>query len=105
VVRQHRVYVAKWWTQGDDPVTPVANVHDSPWRLVGPVLPSDRPATTTTLASGTYPDWQPATVYRQGDRVLRHGVAYEADWYAEGVDPAAPPTGDGPSPWRPLAEG
>ena len=36
VVRQRRVYVAKWWTQGDDPVAPVANLHDSPWRLVGP---------------------------------------------------------------------
>ena len=34
-----------------------------------------------------------------------HGVAYEAAWFAQGVDPAAPPTADGPSPWRPLADG
>jgi chitinase len=103
VVRHHRVYVAKWWTQGDDPVTPVANVHDSPWRLVGPVLASDRPPSTTTLPAGTYPEWDPAVAYRQGDKVLRKGVGYEADWFAQGIDPAAPPTGDGPSPWRPLA--
>ena len=73
VVRHHRVYVAKWWTQGDDPVLPVANVHDSPWRLVGPVLASDRPPSTTTLPAGTYPEWNRAAVYRQGDRVLRKG--------------------------------
>ena len=63
---------------------------------------SDRPPSTTTLPAGTYPDWDAATAYRRGDRVLRDGVAYEADWFAQGIDPAAPPTGDGPSPWRPL---
>ena len=105
VVRHHRVYLARWWTQGDDPVAPVANVHDSPWRLVGPVLASDRPPSTTTLPAGTYPDWDAAVAYRQGDRVLRRGVAYEASWFAQGVDPVAPPPADGPSPWRPLAAG
>ena len=105
VVRQRRVYVAKWWTQGDDPVAPVANLHDSPWRLVGPVLPTDRPPTTTTLPAGTYPDWDATVAYRAGDRVLRAGVAYEAAWFALGIDPAATPTADGPSPWRPLSEG
>ena len=65
VVRQRRVYVAKWWTQGDDPVAPVANLHDSPWRLVGPVLASDRPPSTTTLPAGTYPDWDATVAYRR----------------------------------------
>jgi chitinase len=97
------VYLAKWWTQGDDPVAAVANVHDSPWRLVGPVLSSDRPPTTTTLPAGTYPEWDAADAYRQGDRVLRKGVGYEAQWFAQGVDPDVPPAGDGPSPWRELA--
>lgn len=105
VVRHRKVYVAKWWTQGDDPTAPVVNVHDSPWRLVGPVLASDRPPSTTTLPAGTYPAWDPARAYRKGERVLWKGLGYEARWYAQGVDPSAPPTADGPSPWRPLTDG
>ena len=41
VVWQRTVYEAKWWTHDDPPDQRVANEWDTPWRTVGPVLPSD----------------------------------------------------------------
>jgi chitinase len=100
VVRRQQVYVASWWTQGEDPTVPV---EEPVWRHLGSVLASDVPRSTTTLPAGTYPEWDPTIAYHSGDRVLRNGVGYLARWYAEGIDPAGPPTGDGPSPWRAIS--
>ena len=73
----HRnVYQAKWWTQGDTPDAPVATASDTPWTLVGPVLPGEHPQPTPTMSAGTYPQWSATHTYRAGDRVLYQGVGY-----------------------------
>ena len=38
------------------PTCPVATADQTPWTLIGPVLPGDTPR-RQTLAAGTYPDW------------------------------------------------
>lgn len=43
VTWHHSVFQAKWYTQGDLPDAPVAHEWDSPWLLLGPVMPGDRP--------------------------------------------------------------
>lgn len=43
VTWHHNVFQAKWYTQGDLPDAPVAHAWDSPWLLLGPVMPGDRP--------------------------------------------------------------
>jgi chitinase len=104
VVWHKNVYQAKWYTQGDQPDLPVATADQTPWTLIGPVLPGDTPAATPTLAAGTYPDWDAAAVYVAGSRVLLEGVGYQAKYWNQGSQPGAPPTTPGEaSPWEPLA--
>ena len=99
VVWRANVYRAKWWTQGGAPDAPVANDWDTPWRLVGPVLPDDRPAPTTTLPAGTYPGWEPDLVYEEGDRVLVEGTGWEAKWWNRNEEPGVYRDAAGQSPW------
>ena len=100
VVWHHNVYEAKWWTSGDMPDDPLQT--ESPWTLLGPVLPGERPEPSPTLATGTYPDWQLGRVYHEGDRVLFEHTAYEAQWWTRGDRPGVPGTAAMPSPWRAL---
>ncbi|GEN79759.1 carbohydrate-binding protein [Actinotalea fermentans] len=97
IVWHKQVYQARFWTSGVVPGTPVANEWDSPWTLIGPVLPGDRPAPLPTLPAGTYPDWDADGVYVAGDRVLLDGVPYEAKWWSQGQEPGTPVPGG--SPW------
>jgi chitinase len=88
VVWHGNVYEAKWWTQGNLPDEPVVNVWDTPWRYVGPVLPTDRPRTTpTTAPPANYPEWSAEDVYDKGDRVLVDGRAFEARSWSRGDRP------------------
>jgi chitinase len=80
IVWHHNVYEAKYYTQGDVPDAPVANPSDTPWTLIGPVLPGEHPAVTPTLPAGTYPDWSATAIYVAGNRVLYNGVGYQAKW-------------------------
>ena len=61
----------------------------APWKLIGPVLPGDRPSPRTTIPAGTYPDWSAKTVYQRGSRILFDGYAFEA----EVVDTVRQPAG------------
>lgn len=103
VVWHGNVYQAKWWNQGATPDAPIVNEWDTPWRIIGPVLPSDRPASTTTLAAGTYPAWSAGTDYAVGARVLHRGLPYEAKWFTRGAEPGADVPNPWDTPWRPLA--
>jgi len=103
VVLHGRVFAALWWTTGDEPRTGAADGAPSPWRLVGPVLPDDRRPATTTVPAGTFPEWDPATEYRAGARVVVAGVAYRARWWTRGDDPTGPGDGTQPNPWTPVA--
>jgi chitinase len=64
VVWLGNVYVAKYWTQGNLPNDPVLQAEETPWTLLGPVLPGERPVPAVTAPAGLYPEWDADTVYR-----------------------------------------
>ncbi|HTX01437.1 MAG TPA: chitinase [Acidimicrobiales bacterium] len=102
VVWQGNVYQAKWFNQGDDPAADVQYAWQTPWLLIGPVLPGEHSPTTTTLPVGTYPAWSPSVSYRAGADVLFAGLPYQARWYNQGQSPAAEASDPSGSPWQPL---
>lgn len=104
VVWHHTVYQAKWWTQGDTPDNPVLQSWQTPWQLIGPVLPGEKPIPQPTLAPGTYPDWSGTTTYNAGSRVLFNSVPYQAKWWNQGSSPAAATSNADSSPWVPLTQ-
>jgi chitinase len=104
VVWHHNVYQAKWWTQGDVPDNPVLQPWQTPWELIGPVLPGEKPIPQPTLPPGTYPNWSGTATYNAGDRVLFNGVPYQAKWWNTGQSPAAAASNPDSSPWVPLTQ-
>ncbi|MCB5273988.1 putative bifunctional chitinase/lysozyme [Arthrobacter sp. SO5] len=104
IVWHSNVYEAKWWTRADTPDDPVLQGAATPWRIIGPVLPGDRPTTQLTAPAGTAPQWQPATVYRKGDRVLFEGRVFEAKWWTQTDSPEAALQGSPDSPWSKLRD-
>ncbi|MFH5878503.1 carbohydrate-binding protein [Arthrobacter sp. NA-172] len=103
IVWHGSVYEAKWWTRADTPDNPVLQGGATPWKLVGPVLPGDRPTPKVTVPPGTFPGWAPETVYVKGDRVLFEGTAFEAKWWTRGDSPEAAIQGAADSPWAKLS--
>jgi chitinase len=104
VVWHQNVYEAKWWTQGDLPDSPVLQSWQSPWDLIGPVLPGEKPVPQATLPAGTYPDWSGAVAYDTAQRILFNGVPYQAKWWNQGNSPAAAASNPDGSPWVPLTQ-
>ena len=94
VVWHARVYEAKWWTQASVPDAPVKHLWDTPWRYVGPVLPSDSHIRPPSLRP-----WSAEQVYLEGDRVVYHASIYRAKWWTQADLPAADDDGAGASPW------
>jgi chitinase len=97
IVWHQQVFKARYWTTGFTPDTAVANAKDSPWTLVGPVLPGDTPAPMPTLPAGTYPQWNPTQAYVTGSRVQLGLVPYEAKWWSQKQEPGLSLAGG--SPW------
>ena len=56
IVLRGNVYEAKWWTRGDVPDDPVLQEAQTPWRLIGPVLPGETPVPVPTLPAELLPD-------------------------------------------------
>ena len=104
VVWHHNVYMAKWWTQNDVPDNPVLQTWQTPWELVGPVLPGEKPIPQAQLPAGTYPDWSGTDAYNTSQRVLFNGVPYQAKWWTQGNSPAAAASNADGSPWAPLTQ-
>jgi chitinase len=104
VVWHHNIYEAKWWTQGDVPDDPVLQSWETPWQLIGPVLPGEKPIPQPTLPPGTYPDWSGTAIYNTAQRVLFNGVPYQAKWWNQGDSPAAASSNPDGSPWVPLTQ-
>ena len=104
VVWHRNVYEAKWWTQGDLPDDPVLQTWQTPWQLIGPVLPGETPIELPSLPAGTYPDWEGAKVYQAGARVLFDAAPYQAKWWTQGDSPAAASSNADASPWAPLSQ-
>lgn len=104
VVWHHNVYQAKWWTKGESPDNPVLQSYQTPWELIGPVLPGEKPAEKQTLPAGTYPEWSGEAAYEAKQRVLFEGVPYQAKWWNRGDSPAAASSNPDGSPWVPLTQ-
>lgn len=104
VVWHQNVYEAKWWTQGDLPDSPVLQSWQTPWELVGPVLPGEKPIAQATLPAGTYGDWSGTAKYDTGQRTLFNGTPYQAKWWNQGESPAAAASNADNSPWVPLTQ-
>lgn len=102
VVWHRNVYQAKWWTRGELPDNPVLNSWETPWTLVGPVLPGEKPIAMPTLPAGTFDEWDGLGVYEESTRVLFDGVPYEAKWWNQGESPEAYSSDPDGSPWAPL---
>lgn len=102
VVWHRAVYVAKWFSQGQTPDAQNVPAGQNPWRLVGPVLRTDRAPRIPTLPAGTHPKWGVGEVYTAGAKVLYRGLPYEAQWYTQGDVPGEPGPSGSPSPWKPL---
>jgi chitinase len=98
VVWQRTVYEAKWWTDNKRPDQPAANEWDTPWRIIGPVLPSDARGATAAAKAGP-PRWSPDTVYLRGDRVRDDGFLYEAKWRTQAEEPQLDPDRPDASAW------
>ncbi len=104
IVWHSNVYEAKFWTRGDVPDNPVLQGTATPWRIIGPVLPDDRPAPQLTAPEGTAPQWEPARVYRKGERVQFEGKVFEAKWWTQMNSPEASLQGAPDSPWAKLTD-
>lgn len=104
VVWHRNVYQAKWWTKGESPDNPVLQSYQTPWELIGPVLPGEKPAQKQTLPAGTYPEWSGEASYEAKQRVLFEGVPYQAKWWNRGDSPAAVSSNPDGSPWVPLTQ-
>lgn len=104
VVWKRNVYQAKWWTQGDTPDNPVLQSWQTPWQLIGPVLPGEKPVAQLTLPAGTYAEWSGNKQYDEGDRVLFNGVPFQAKWWTQGDSPAASTSNPTSSPWVALTQ-
>ncbi|MCB9011997.1 MAG: glycosyl hydrolase family 18 [Actinobacteria bacterium] len=96
VVWQRTVYIAKWWTRGDAPDTPATRDWDTPWRVVGPVLPGDARASADPANPSR---WSADAVYLRGDRVRHDGYLYEAAWRTQDEEPELDPERPDAAPW------
>ncbi len=102
IVRQGEIYLAKWYNTGEDPAAQVAYSWQTPWELLGPVLPTDHAPKLPTLPSGTYPTWSVTTLYSAGQTVLYQGLPYRAKWNDQGVSPLIGTATNSGSPWQAL---
>ena len=75
----------------------MTNASDSPWTLLGPVLPGDTPSPLPTLPADSYPQWDATQAYVAGTRVQLGLVPYEAKWWTQGQEPGTSVAGG--SPW------
>lgn len=102
VTWHHNVYEAKWWTRGDLPDDAVLDEFETPWTLIGPVLPGETPAPVPTLPPGLLPEWSGTEVYDTGERVVFDGIPFEAKWWTQGDSPKASAADPDNSPWVAL---
>lgn len=96
------VYEAKWWNEDVAPDAPVGNAGVTPWTLVGPVLPGDKPRPVVAAPAGLYPEWSPTDVYVKRDRIVFDGRVMESKWWNTAQSPEAAMQGSQDSPWKLL---
>jgi cellulose synthase/poly-beta-1,6-N-acetylglucosamine synthase-like glycosyltransferase/chitodextrinase len=105
VVEDGEIYEAKWYNTGDDPQAQVQYSWQSPWELLGPVLPGDHaPVMIIKPKAEHYKAWSITAEYHAGSRVLYQGLPYQAKWGNQGVSPQTEMSDPAGSPWKPLYE-
>ncbi len=102
VAENGEIYQAKWFNTGDDPQAQVQYSWQTPWELLGPVLPGYHAPVILRPAAGTYPSWSISISYKAGDKVLYQGLPYESKWNNQGVSPQGALTDPADSPWKTL---
>jgi cellulose synthase/poly-beta-1,6-N-acetylglucosamine synthase-like glycosyltransferase/chitodextrinase len=101
VVEDGEIYQARWYSTGEDPQTQVQYSWQTPWQLLGPVLPGDHTPVIVKPA-GVHPNWSISARYQAGSEVLYEGLPYQAKWNNQGVSPLTQSTDPSGSPWRAL---
>jgi cellulose synthase/poly-beta-1,6-N-acetylglucosamine synthase-like glycosyltransferase/chitodextrinase len=101
VVEDGEIYQARWYSTGEDPQTQVQYPWQTPWQLLGPVLPGDH-APAIVKPAGLHPNWSVSAQYRAGSEVLYEGLPYRAEWNNQGVSPLTQSIDPSGSPWRAL---
>jgi cellulose synthase/poly-beta-1,6-N-acetylglucosamine synthase-like glycosyltransferase len=102
VAENGEIYQAKWFNSGNDPQAQVQYAWQTPWELLGPVLPGNHAPVIPRPSTGTYPAWSISTKYQGGDKVLYEGLPYVSKWDNEGVSPAGAANDPTDSPWKAL---
>jgi cellulose synthase/poly-beta-1,6-N-acetylglucosamine synthase-like glycosyltransferase len=102
VTEDGEIYQAKWYNSGDDPQAQVQDAWQTPWELLGPVLPGDHAPVIHKPPAGTYSAWSITAQYKDGDKVLYEGLPYESKWDNQGVSPQTAISDPSGSPWKPL---
>jgi cellulose synthase/poly-beta-1,6-N-acetylglucosamine synthase-like glycosyltransferase/chitodextrinase len=102
VVSDGEIFQAKWYNTGDDPQTSVQYSYQTPWELLGPVLPGDHAPVITVPATDDFPAWTIGKAYVYGDEVMFDGLPYQAKWANQGVSPQTQATDPDSSPWKAL---
>lgn len=96
------VYEAKWSNTGVDPSAAGDGTTPSPWSVIGPVSTSEKAPTPTVTVTGVSKEWDAATVYARGDRVLFGDLPYQARWSNTGDSPSTEYPIGPDDPWLPL---
>ena len=102
VVEDGEIYQAKWYNTGDDPHAQVQYSWQTPWNLLGPVLPGDPAPVIVKPSAVTHQNWSISSRYRAGSEVLYEGLPYQAQWNNQGVSPLTQLTDPSASPWKAL---
>lgn len=94
-------YQAKWWNQGENPVTGTTGV----WEVVSgtpttpvnpapveptpptPVEPAPVEPTPPTVPADPNSTWDTTATYNTGDQVTVNDVTYQAQWWTQGNNP------------------
>jgi len=98
VVWQGKAYEAAFYSVGSSPDAPSGNGVGAPWRLLGPVLPGDKPAAPAWVPTGTYPEWNAKTAYPAGVIVQFGNTPYESKWWTQAEEPGTSTAGS--AAWR-----
>ncbi len=102
VVENGEIYQAKWYNSAQDPAAQFQYTWQSPWELLGPVIPGDHAPVIQRPRPGTYPTWSTSRRYIAGERVISNGLPYEAKWTNQGVAPTVAAGIQPSSPWQPM---
>jgi len=96
------VYEAKWANQGADPSDAGDTNTPTPWSVIGPVSSTEKAPRPSPEVTGVTGEWEQATVYARGDRVLFDELPYQARWSTKGDAPSTEYPIGPDDPWEPL---